>query len=65
MFLTKVWLSKTWCDRMMRRAEALMGDPKDSSETSDPAKALKKQPEAVRYDYSPKEPWDISEHTTQ
>lgn len=40
--LTRVWLSITWCSRMMRRAEALIGEPKDSSPTSDPANAWDK-----------------------
>lgn len=40
--LTRVWLSITWCSRMMKRAEALIGEPKDSSPTSDPANAWDK-----------------------
>lgn len=40
--LTRVWLSITWCSRMMSRAEALMGEPKDSSPMSDPANAWDK-----------------------
>lgn len=40
--LTRVWLSMTWCSRMMRRAEVLIGEPKDSSPTSDPAYAWEK-----------------------
>lgn len=34
----------TWCSRMMKRAEVLIGEPKDKLSTSDPARAwLEKQ----------------------
>ena len=48
MTLTRVWLSMTWCSKMMRRADALTGDPKASTPTSDPAYASEKKTVILR-----------------
>lgn len=37
--LTRLWLSMTWCSRMMKSAEVLMTEPSDRTSTSEPARA--------------------------
>lgn len=51
-WLTTVWLSITWCSRMIKRAEALIDDPKDNSPMSDPLYAWNKHhKDCVRHLY--------------